>query len=289
MSLPKASREECKFRLYNDGIGFPNRVNFRFSNASPSNFLCNFLYILLFLCNLASKVESTDNPFKLSEHSENEVNIILGILGFFSLLIPTSLLLFFSAKKLGRLFGNLNRKQRKEKVQSKSVMFDEQLYPTNNRERIIRELRSGIMMTMYTIPMCKLLDYIGNYMLNISDSDIERLNDNILQSSPLIVCFIRPILEELMDRGVILPGMKLFFKKMGFSKLYAEKASIICNSLLFMIQHPSEYRLGAFAGSLFYCKSTLSNGNSLWQSTAAHISYNSVSLSLISASKYLRR
>jgi len=318
---PEASR--------NDGIDFPNGVSLRLSNLSLSHYLCNFLYILLFLFSLVSKVAATriiDNtdvedraigeeafssieslhnyPFITSKHPGNPGNeaTLKDNLILFSLLCSAVVLSFIINVKLDRLRGNRNQRKKSNRQHSSQrlhEMHEERLYPTNNRKRIIRELRSGIMMTMHTIPisislfyMGTLIHYIGKHMPDIPDtpvSDIELLNDDIPQIPLLMSCFIIPILEELSMRGIILPGMKLFFGKMGFSKSYVEKASIICNSLLFMMMHSPRARLGAFAGGYFYTKSTLSNGGSLWQSTAAHISHNSVTELLFAASKYLSR
>lgn len=85
-------------------------------------------------------------------------------------------------------------------------------------------------------------------------------------ASVLLICFIAPVLEEMLFRGIILRGLLHHY-----TGVYA----IALNALIFSMYHMNFYQipvtltLGCFTGWLYY------KTRSLWPTIMAHVIYNS--------------
>lgn len=157
-------------------------------------------------------------------------------------------------------------------------------YPLNYR-RAGKEIALGVVVaTLIDIPIQNFIAIAQskyNYNLPTSDPDIS--HDMLSPAFAAHVCISAPIQEEVIFRGVIFMPYIYAARVYKFPPKLAVFGAITTSTAAFVSCH-SEYRKpAAYTGGLLFAAVTMLCGGSLWASTAAHITNNSLGYLLIKA------
>jgi len=113
-----------------------------------------------------------------------------------------------------------------------------------------------------------------------SDWATKQLITKNLVSTKNVHSFHAPILEEVLFRGLLMPGMEKGFKTAGAPDNLAKTGAIIGNSLLYAAAHPKGARAACLVNGLIWSTLTYQANGSLAPATAGHIVNNIAALKI---------
>ena len=128
--------------------------------------------------------------------------------------------------------------------------------------------------------IAKYYDTNGHRLIEHSDDADQNFIDFFIKDLfdsefPFIdVNFIGPLEEELINRGLMLPLIKMGLLTATVPSFYASTIAIVISAFIFAIQHDPDRTMQA---STFFCGimyGTLKETNSIWSSVTSHMMFN---------------
>lgn len=163
---------------------------------------------------------------------------------------------------------------RNDEALSDSLKHLLKFYYPNDWQRILKEcgigVLSGVCLAFKSFIIVGLLEKL--YDINESEEN----NPYGYNLTTLYTCILGPALEELGYRAA-LPLLAKLKLRAYMSPSLAETTAIFGANTLFSLGHAN--KISSFVSGFFYQKLQTSNKGSLWASTAAHMTHNSLAIS----------